>query len=84
MILRVILFVILLFLCAFAPLWVCAVALVCYALRYTAYELIILAVCLDVLYGMQLRFSVPYYTLVVLSGLIIIESIKPHIWVYNQ
>ena len=83
MILRVFFFLLLVCMCTFAPFWVCALGAIAYALTYTAYELIILAVFLDAFYGMGSRFSLPLYTLVVVCGLIIIESVKPHISVYN-
>jgi len=84
MILRIFLFFVLLGLCAYAPLWVYVVGMFCYAVRYTAYELVVLAVFLDAFYGMNGGFLIPVYTLGVIIGLLVVESVKPHISVYNQ
>ena len=84
MMLRFSLFLILIGLCTYAPVWLYVVALCCYAIRYTAYELIILGVFLDAFYGMDGGFMIPVYTLGVIIGLLVVESVKPHISVYNQ
>ena len=84
MILRIFLFLVLLGLCAYAPVWLYVVGIVCYAVRYRAYELVILAVFLDAFYGMDGGFMIPVYTLGVIIGLLAIESVKPYISVYNQ
>ena len=58
---------------------VCALA---YALRYTAYELIVIAAAIDAYYGMGT--SVPYYTICTILGVLIIEWMKPRISLYNE
>ncbi len=84
MILRFLLFVALIGLCAYAPVWLYGMALFWYAIRYTAYELIFLGVFLDAFYGMDGGFLIPVYTFGVIIGLLVLESVKPHISVYNQ
>lgn len=55
-----------------------------YALRYTAYELIVVSVCIDGLYGTGGFFLVPYYTIITCVALLFIEWFKPLISVYNE
>ena len=84
MILRIFLFLVLIAFSAFVPTWLFALCVVLYALRYTAYELILLMAIIDALYGIGYDVHIPYYTIVTTVGLICIEWVKPHIWVYNQ
>lgn len=53
-----------------------------YALRYTAYELIVFSALIDGYYGTWLQ--VPVYTLSSILLLICIELAKPHLTFYNQ
>lgn len=69
---------------SFAPVWLYILLAFLYALRYTAYELIVLATIFDAYYGMQTVFLIPVYTLGVTFGLLLLEWVKPHISVYNQ
>jgi hypothetical protein len=83
MILRLLFFILLCIVAITAPTAVLAVCALAYALRYTAYELILLAAAIDAYYGLGFTI-VPYYTMVVCVSLILIEWIKPQISVYNQ
>lgn len=83
MIQRILFYIILICIAAFAPAVVLAVAAFAYALRYTAYELIFLAIVIDGLYGSAYLFPLPFYTIVTALCLICIEWIKPRISVYN-
>ncbi len=71
-------------LATFAPTWVFVIASLLYALYFTAYELIILALCIDAYYGNLGTSFIPYYVLITSASLIFIEWVKPHISVYNQ
>lgn len=66
-----------------APTGVFVVFALAYALRYTAYELMIIAVSIDAYYGLGYA-TVPYYTIATTVGLLLIEWIKPRISVYNE
>ncbi len=54
-----------------------------YALRYTAYELIVLSGMVDAFYSYEYGF-VPYYTILTIISLLIIEYLKPRLSLYNQ
>lgn len=84
MIIRVVFFLLIVGIAVVAPTPILAICACAYALRYTAYELIILAMCIDGFYGIGSPILIPYYTIVACIGLIVIEWIKPHISVYNQ
>jgi hypothetical protein len=81
---RVIFFFIVLCLATVAPTWVFVISALVYALYFTAYELILLALCIDAYYGNFSITIVPYYVLITSASLIFIEWVKPHISVYNQ
>lgn len=83
MILRIVFFIILLILVIVAPVALLAVCAFLYALRYTAYELIVVAGAIDAYYGLGLS-GVPYYTLITIGALIVIEWQKPRFSVYNE
>ncbi len=83
MIVRLILFVGLCVIALVAPTAVLAVCALAYALRYTAYELILVAATIDAYYGLGFTI-VPYYTIVTCVCLVLVEWIKPRISVYNQ
>jgi len=67
----------------FLPLWI-VVPIVClYALVFTGYELLILAVCMDAQFG-DMRHGIWYmYTLFVSVVLLCAIKIKPHLRFYN-
>lgn len=81
---RIIFFLILVCLATFVPTWVYVIAALVYALYFTAYELIILALCIDAYYGNFGISLVPYYVLATSVCLVCIEWVKPHISVYNK
>ena len=83
MILRTVFFIILVFATVVAPTPVFIIGALAYAFRYTAYELLLLAVCIDAYYGVG-TFLVPYYTIITCIGLIFIEWLKPRISLYNE
>ena len=80
--LRISLFTCMAVLTVFAPVWLLAVCAFLYALRFTAYELLVLAACIDAYYGGFV--AIPYYTLVAALTLLIVEYIKPRLIVYNE
>lgn len=82
--LRILLFCILLLISVVVPTWLLAVIALVYALRYTAYELIPLALCIDAYYGMSFYGHLPYYTLCAILLLIVVEYIKPRLSLYNE
>lgn len=82
MILRFFLFCTLVCAAVVLPTWLFAICAFFYALRFTAYELIILTCAIDAFYGAG-SFAIPYYTLVASGALFIIEWIKPRLSVYN-
>ncbi len=84
MILRGLLFCVLLAVATLAPVIVFAISALFYALLYSAYELIFLALAIDVFYGSGYPMQIPYYTIVALVGVFFIEWVKPYISVYNQ
>lgn len=84
MIKRSLFFIILLFIAVGLPWWVLLVCVLLYIARYTAYELIILALFLDTLYGLGTPMNIPYYTIAVSLLMIVVEWIKPRILMYNQ
>ena len=54
-----------------------------YALRYTAYELIVLAGMIDAYYGIQYP-AFPKYTLIAIGGIFLLEWLKRQLSVYNE
>jgi len=82
MILRLFLFAALMLLSVFAPVWILAACALAYALRFTAYELLVLAACIDAYYGGSS--ALPYYTLVTAALLLAVEYIKSRLIVYNE
>jgi len=84
MMIRIILFIAVVITAVTAPTIVFAVCAILYALKYTAYELIIVGACIDAYYSTMDFPLIPYYTLILCGLLIFIEWIKPRIWVYNQ
>lgn len=87
MIVRSILFCGLLYIATLAPLFVLAVCAFIYSLFYTAYELIFLALAIDIFYGfghVAHFVHIPYYTVMALCCVFFVEWVKPYISVYNQ
>jgi hypothetical protein len=83
MIVRILLFCVLVFATVVAPTPVFIAIALLYAFRYTAYELLLLAVCIDAYYGVG-QILIPYYTITTCVALILIEWMKPRIWLYNE
>lgn len=83
MMLRPFLFILLFVLAVALPTPFLIIAGLIYALRYTAYELILIAFSIDAFYGLHTPL-LPYYTITAVLGLIFIEWLKPHLSVYNQ
>jgi hypothetical protein len=55
-----------------------------YALRFVAYELICIGLIMDGLYATwQDHLSIPYYTILSITVLVVAEWIKPRLSVYN-
>ncbi len=53
-----------------------ALAALCYALYYRAFELVLLAACIDAYFGYG---HLPYYLLVTTVAIFLIELGKPHV-----
>ena len=66
----------------YLPLWFFVCVSVLYALMYTAYELVPIAVCIDVLFGVAANVAGCLYTIAVLLILIGTVYIKPHLRFY--
>ena len=81
MIVRLLLFVCIGIIAIVAPTPLLALCALAYALRYTAYELIVIAVCIDAYYSVGT--FIPYYTIAVCAALILIEWVKPRVSLYN-
>ena len=75
-------FVCLLLLSTLLPVPLLAVLAFLYSLKWSAYELLILAALLDSFYGVG--HVVPYYTTVLFASLLIIEWAKPQFLIYNR
>lgn len=84
MIVRVLFFYVIVALATFLPVWLFIIAVCAYALRYTAYELILLGILIDAFYGFSTPFAIPYYTICTTCLLIFIEWIKPQLSLYNE
>ncbi len=84
MIVRSLLFCALVFVAALAPVFVLALCAFVYVILFRAYELIFLALALDIFYGSGYPLHLPFYTIVALVGIFFIEWVKPYISVYNQ
>lgn len=84
MMLRLVFFFVLILIGTVAPAAVFAASALLYALCYTAYELLPLAVFMDAYFAIGHPYVIPYYTIGILILLICVEWIKPRISVYNQ
>lgn len=62
-----------------APVWVAALCALAYAFWVRAYELIPLAMVIDAYFGVAAH--VPYYTVLAVAVVVIMELIKPHLTV---
>ncbi|MFM2381848.1 MAG: hypothetical protein RLZZ76_615 [Candidatus Parcubacteria bacterium] len=81
-VLRIICALILLCSVVYLPLPVSLVLVCCYSFYFTAYELIIFGLCIDVFYGNM--GGVPYYLLVATSIFVLVEWMKPRLLMYNR
>jgi len=61
--------------------WVSLPLCLWYTYRYTAYELIVLGVCIDIQF--QVYTSWPYYSIFGTTLVIIVEWLRPHLAVYT-
>ncbi len=66
-----------------APFWVFAVLTFVYALMWQSYELLILALCVDALFGDRSTGIFYQYTLFVAMALVMLFFIKPYIRFYK-
>lgn len=67
----------------FCPLWVFIICIIPYALFFTAYELLIVALCIDAQFGEPTAGIWYWYTLSVSSVLIVATYVKPYIRFYQ-
>lgn len=81
MIVRILFFILIVIAGCVAPTIVFAAAALLYALRYTAYELLVLAACIDGYYALE-GTMLPYYTLSFCAGMLFLEWIKPQVRAY--
>jgi hypothetical protein len=82
MIVRLLIFVAIMCGAVIFPTWLLALCAFFYALRYTAYELLILACAIDAFYGAG-AIAIPYYTIFTALTLVIVEWLKPRFSLYN-
>jgi hypothetical protein len=75
-------YIILIFLSTLLPWYLLSVLVLMYALRYTAYELIVLAIAIDAYYGVY--YTLSYYTFAAVALLICVEWAKPRFLIYNE
>lgn len=76
-----------LFILSFAlPWWFVLILSVVYAFRYCAYELIVLGVLLDAVYGGALSSHIVpvVYTLTMTVIIFVVEILKPHLSLYKE
>lgn len=62
--------------------WISLPLCIWYSYRYTAYELVVLGVCIDVQF--QSYISWPLYTTVSLSLVVALEWLRPHLVLYTK
>ena len=53
-----------------------------YAVRYVAYELLVIAACVDAVYGLYNSF-IPYYFLTMFVWVLAMEYLRPRLSLYN-
>jgi hypothetical protein len=63
-----------------APVPVFVVLLIVYMYRYTAYELIVIAACIDAFFGWSV---VPYYLVGTTVAIVLMEWVKPRLRVVS-
>lgn len=80
---RIFFFIIIFILGVVGPFEAFLLAAVVYALRFTAYELIVFAAMIDAYYSISYE-TFPKYTLVTVGGLFILEWIKQQLSLYNH
>jgi hypothetical protein len=80
---RIFLFIVIILIALFLPLWAFVIAASIYALLYTPYELLVLAVCIDAQFGDPSRGLWFLYTLCVAGVLLGSVFIKPQLRFYK-
>lgn len=78
---RVLFFIAIVILASTGPVPLLAAAAFVYALKYPAYELVLVAACIDAYFGAG---QPPVYLLVTIGTVIIIELLKPYIRVRER
>lgn len=82
-IVRVILFLVLVFVGFSGPVWLFIIGVAGYIFMYLGYEIIILAAAIDAYFGYASD-GWFVYTILVSVGLFCMQWLKPHLSVYNQ
>lgn len=80
---RIFLFIIMILIALFLPVWVFVAGAFLYALLYTPYEILILAVCIDAQFGDPTRGLWFLYTLSASSAVLITVLLKPQLRFYT-
>lgn len=80
--LRILSFCVVLVISTIIPLWLLAPVVVLYALRWHAFELILLAGCIDAFFGVAS--SIPYYTIGMIGIVLIAEIVRPHLSFFDR
>lgn len=80
---RIFLFIVIIVTALFLPLWVFALGAFVYALLYTPYEILILAVCVDAQFGDPSRGMWFLYTLSAAGIVLTTVYIKPQLRFYR-
>jgi hypothetical protein len=65
------------------PFWYFVPFVLLYAFFYTPYELLVLGVCIDSVFGDTALFTGYAYTITVALTLLLITALKPHLKFYN-
>ena len=78
---RVLFFIAIVIIAVTGPVFLLAAFALGYALMYRAYELVLVAVCIDAYFGTG---EIPYYLLVSTVAIIAIELLKPHVHVRER
>ncbi len=80
---RTTLFILLLLIAFYAPLPISALVVFCYALRYRAYEMVLLGALVDIAFGHVTFTEIPAYTFAFGTIVLIVELAKPSFTFYN-
>jgi hypothetical protein len=67
----------------FLPLWAFAIGVVCYALAFEPYELIVLAVCIDAQFGDATQSIWYLYTAITVSISTVVMFTRPYLRMYT-